>query len=98
MVDVATIGARAADLAPRACADEQLLTLASKDPSALGPLYERYSRMVYARALAILGSREEAEDLTQDVFVSVFASSAYDPSRGSVGAFLIAMTRSRALD
>jgi RNA polymerase sigma-70 factor (ECF subfamily) len=49
-------------------------------------------------ALAILASREEAEDLTQDVFMALGVATTYDPARGSVGAFLIAMTRSRAID
>jgi len=79
-------------------ADEQLMQLTARDPSVFGPLYERYANVVYGLALAILRSREEAEDLTQDVFVSAFAATSYDPDRGTVGAFLIAMTRSRALD
>lgn len=49
-------------------------------------------------ALAILGSREEAQDLTQEVFVTVCEPTAFDPSRGSVSAFLTTMTRSRAID
>jgi RNA polymerase sigma-70 factor (ECF subfamily) len=49
-------------------------------------------------ALAILGSREEAADLTQEVFVIVCEPTAFDPSRGSVSAFLTTMTRSRAID
>lgn len=55
--------------------------------------------MIFGLALAILRSREEAEDLTQDVFVSLLsAASSHDPKRGSVAALLCAMTRSRAID
>ena len=78
--------------------DEQLLGGVATDPSALGQLYDRYAKLVYGLALAILGSREEAQDLTQEVFVSVCEATAYDPARGSVSAFLATMARSRAID
>jgi RNA polymerase sigma-70 factor (ECF subfamily) len=68
------------------------------DPSAVAQLYGRYARLVHGVALAILGSREEAEDLTQEVFLTLCSPTAYDPNRGSVGAFLTTMTRSRAID
>src|SRR5262245_29276926 len=68
------------------------------DPSALERLYARHSKLVYGLALAILGSREDAEDLTQEVFASVYAPTVYDPSRGSVSAFLVSVARSRAID
>jgi RNA polymerase sigma-70 factor (ECF subfamily) len=85
-----------ADRSPQA--DEQLLRAAAADPSALGPLYDRYAKLVYGLALAILGSREEAQDLTQEVFLTVCEPTAFDPTRGSVSAFLTTMTRSRAID
>ena len=78
--------------------DEQLLEAVAADPSALAPLYDRHAKRVFALALAILRSREEAEDLTHDVFVSLCRPTAYDPHRGSVSAFLTSMTRSRAID
>jgi RNA polymerase sigma-70 factor (ECF subfamily) len=79
-------------------ADEQPFEGAAADPSASGPLYGRYAKLVYGVALAILGSREEAEDLTQDVFVSLCRPTAYDQERGSLTAFVTTMTRSRAID
>ena len=75
-----------------------MLSAAARDPSALGELYDRYGKLVYGLALAILGSRQEAEDLTQEVFLTVYEQTGYDPARGSVGAFLTTMTRSRAID
>jgi RNA polymerase sigma-70 factor (ECF subfamily) len=67
-------------------------------PSVLEPLYERYAKLVFGRALAILHSRDEAEDLTQEVFMTLCGPTAYDPQRGSVSSFLLAITRSRAID
>jgi RNA polymerase sigma-70 factor (ECF subfamily) len=79
-------------------ADEQLLEAVPSDRSALAALYERHAKRVFALARAILGCREEAEDLTQEVFVSVCEPTLYDRTRGTVGAFLLTMTRSRAID
>jgi len=78
--------------------DEQLLEAVASDLTALGALYDRHAKLVHGLALAILGSREEAEDLTQEVFVTICGPHLYDSSRGSVSAFLVMMTRSRALD
>ena len=75
-----------------------MLRAAAADPSALGPLYDRYAKLVYGLALAILGSPEEAQDLTQEVFMIVCEPTAYDSGRGTVSAFLTTMTRSRAID
>ena len=68
------------------------------EPSRLDQLYGRYARLVYGVALAILGSREEAEDVTQEVFEYICGPTRYDPDRGTVSAFLTIMTRSRAID
>ena len=79
-------------------AGEHLFEVVHAGPSAVGPLYRRYAKLVYGVALAILDSREEAEDLTQEVFVTLCSPTAYDPARGSVSAFLRTVTRSRAID
>jgi RNA polymerase sigma-70 factor (ECF subfamily) len=81
-----------------AFSDEQLLGVVASDPSAVAVLYERYAKLVYGRALAILGCREEALDLTQEIFVFLCGPTAYDRDRGTVAAFLTTMTRSRAID
>jgi RNA polymerase sigma-70 factor (ECF subfamily) len=78
--------------------DEQLVQVLADDPSALGPLYDRHGRLVYGLALAVLKSQPEAEDLTQEVFLTLCSTNAYDPARGSVGAFLTTLVRSRAID
>ena len=79
--------------------DADLLAALRADPSAaLGTLYDRYARVVYGLANAMLASAAEAEDLTQDVFLALCGDNRYDPARGSLAAFLIAMTRSRAID
>lgn len=78
--------------------DEQLVSALADDPSALGPLYDRHGRLVFGLALAILKSQQEAEDLTQEVFLTLCSRTTYDAARGSVGAFLTTLVRSRAID
>jgi RNA polymerase sigma-70 factor (ECF subfamily) len=79
--------------------DERLVGALADDPSALGLLYDRYGSLVYGLALAILTKKDEAEDLTQEVFLLLHDHSrAFDPARGSLGAYLTTLTRSRAID
>lgn len=79
--------------------DERLVGILADDPSALGLLYDRYGSLVYGLALAILTNRDEAEDLTQEVFLSLHDHHrAFDPARGTLGAYLTTLTRSRAID
>lgn len=80
--------------------DERLLdAVASGDREALGLLYDRHAPRMLALASRILGSPREAEDLVHDVFLEAWhRARQYDAARGSVRAWLILRTRSRALD
>lgn len=75
-----------------------LIALGNGQVNALGSLYDRYSRLVYGLAYKILGNSEEAEDITQEVFLTLWRRNAYNPSRGSLSSFLTTMTRSRSID
>jgi RNA polymerase sigma-70 factor, ECF subfamily len=66
--------------------------------AALGVLYDRYGGIVYRLALKILADPQGAEDLTQEVFLTLWQKKNYDPKRGSINSFLMTMTRSRAID
>jgi RNA polymerase sigma-70 factor, ECF subfamily len=73
--------------------------LVSRDQAALAQLHDRYARVVYALALKITGSPGEAEDVTIDTFWQVWQqANRYDAARGSVGAWVCTIARSRALD
>jgi RNA polymerase sigma-70 factor, ECF subfamily len=61
-------------------------------------LYDRYAGLVYSIAYRILQNDRDAEDLTQDIFVTFWNSDAYNPERGSLSSFLGLLTRSRAID
>lgn len=81
-------------------ADTALLELITQgDEQALGVLYDRYDRLVFSIALHMLGDRNIAEEITQDVFHAVWQHSAnFQTARGSVGGWLIGITRHRAID
>jgi RNA polymerase sigma-70 factor (ECF subfamily) len=71
----------------------------SGEQSAMGALYDRYSPVVYAVALRVLGDTGAAEDVLQDVFMQLWKNpGAFDSSRGSLGAWLAVITRNRAID
>lgn len=72
--------------------------LKAGQPQALGILYDRYASLVYRLALRILANPQEAEDLTQEVFLRFWHHGTYNPTRGSLSNFLITLTRSRAID
>ena len=79
--------------------DLELLSAMSQGQiKALDILYDRYSRLVYSIAYRILNSSEEAEDITQDVFLTLWRRNSYDPARGSLRSVLTTLTRSRAID
>ena len=62
-------------------------------------LYDRYGAHVYALARRILRHDTDAEDVVQEVFAQAWRSAAaYDRSRGTILAWLLIMTRTRAID
>ncbi|MDQ3071600.1 MAG: sigma-70 family RNA polymerase sigma factor [Acidobacteriota bacterium] len=73
--------------------------LMSGDSGALGELYDIHAASVYALALRITGKPADAEDVTQDVFTQAWRSAGrFDAARGNLAAWLLIMTRTRALD
>jgi RNA polymerase sigma-70 factor (ECF subfamily) len=66
---------------------------------ALAVLYDESSSLVYTVVSRIVGHREDAEEVTLDVYSQVWRSaSGYQPDRGSVSAWLVMLARSRAID
>ena len=69
------------------------------DQAAMAVLYDRYSSVVYSVALRVLGETGAAEDVLQDVFLQLWRNpSAFDSSRGNLGAWLAVISRNRAID
>lgn len=66
---------------------------------AMGKLYDRYSAVVYAVALRVLGDAAAAEDVLQEIFIQLWRNpSAFDASRGNLAPWLAVIARNRALD
>lgn len=73
--------------------------IAAAHTDALEQLYDRYNRLVFSVALAILGDRSVAEEATLDVFVHVWrGAKTYHPDRAKVNTWLVAITRHHAID
>lgn len=68
------------------------------DESALAELYDRHADRLFALASSIVRDPAAAEEAVADAFLRLWREADHDPERGSVGAYLVVVTRSRALD
>lgn len=86
-------------MAMDALSDAEVYALLKQgDADALGTLYNRHGTVVYRLALRILTNAQEAEDLTQEVFLTLWRKGTYDAKRGSLSSFLLTLARSRSID
>jgi RNA polymerase sigma-70 factor (ECF subfamily) len=92
-------GQRAGWAEDRQADEDAIRRVARGDTGALAELYDRHARGVYSLALRIVEDQAEAEDVVQEVFSQAWTqASRHDTSRGAVGAWLMMMARSRAID
>jgi RNA polymerase sigma factor (sigma-70 family) len=84
----------------RGLRDGHLVELAAqKDAGALEALYERYGRAAYSLARRILTEETLAQDVVQEVFLSLWRDAGrFDAARGTVATYLLSMTHHRAVD
>lgn len=76
-----------------------LARVAKGDQAAFEQLYEHSSTLLYTLVMRIVGSREEAADLLQEVYLEAWRKvSNYDAARGTPMAWLVTLARSRAFD
>jgi RNA polymerase sigma-70 factor, ECF subfamily len=65
----------------------------------LESLYDTHHRQALGLAFRILGNRNDAEEVVQDVFLSAWRSGhTYDPSRGSTQTWILSMVRNKCID
>lgn len=71
----------------------------SGDELALESLYKDLSSLVYTMAMRALGSAADAEDVTQQTFVSAWnGRSGFDPDRGDLRGWTVGIARRRIAD
>jgi RNA polymerase sigma-70 factor (ECF subfamily) len=84
---------------PQLPTDEDLLQqMLAGDEEAFAALYRRRQAGVFRFALHMSGSAAAAEDVTQEVFLSLMRDAVkFDPRRGSLAAFLYGIARNQVL-
>lgn len=87
-------------LIPADASDADLMAhLAAGTTAAMDLLYDRYNRPVYSFAYRMLGDREHAEELLQEVFLRAWRrSSRFSDTRGSLISWLLSITHNMAID
>ncbi len=76
-----------------------LRQIVDQDEQALHAFHVQFVNLVYAMALRCLGHGPDAEEVCQDVFMTLWRrASTYDASKGSVVTWLLTMTRRKAID
>lgn len=80
--------------------DPKLVARVAKgEVHAFNQLYDQSSTVLFSLALRILDNREEAADVLQEIYLDVWRKVVrYDVGRGTPIAWLITLTRNRAID
>lgn len=80
--------------------DEKLIGLITEqEEAALVQLYERYNRLVFSLAFAIINDRATAEEITMDVFMRVWQKAGtYRADQAKVSTWLTHIARHHAID
>lgn len=76
-----------------------LRRVAEGDRAALRLVYDETAAKLFGVCLRILNDRSEAEDVLQDVYITVWQKArAFDEARASPITWLVAIARNRAID
>jgi RNA polymerase sigma-70 factor (ECF subfamily) len=73
--------------------------LQRRETQAMADLYDRFGRLTYSLIYSVVRDTGVAEDLVQETFLRVWNRVAgFDPDRGALGPWLLAIARYRAID
>ncbi len=84
----------------RALADEDLMQLIRRGQApAFEVIYERHVSAAFSLAYRIVGTRNGAEDVSQEAFLNIWRSGGrYERARGSVRTWVLGIVHHRAID
>jgi RNA polymerase sigma factor (sigma-70 family) len=81
------------------CDSELVRRLGDADRAALSQLYQRFGRPCYSLARRICADQGLAEDVVQEVFLTLWREpTRFDPSRGDFATWLLTLIHHRAVD
>lgn len=73
--------------------------LQAREAGAMRELYDRYGRLIYSLIQRMVRNSAAAEDLVQETFLRIWNRiPAFDPERGALGPWVMAVARNRAID
>lgn len=85
--------------AGRPSVDDLLIATGKGDEAALGQVYDALAPAVFGLAKRVVRDPARAEEITQDVFLSVWRfATRFDPEKGSAQTWVMTLTHRRAVD
>jgi len=79
--------------------DDHLLATGRGDEAALAQVYDAMAPAVFGVAKRVVRDPARAEEITQDVFLSVWRfATRFDPAKGSAQTWILTLTHRRAVD
>jgi RNA polymerase sigma-70 factor, ECF subfamily len=73
--------------------------VARRDAGAFETLYDRFGRSIYSVAMRMLRDAPAAEEVTQDVFLSLWRTAAdFDPRKSPARTWILSMAHHKAVD
>lgn len=83
----------------RKCSDPELMALISEDDNlAFAEIYQRYKGVLFLHAHRILDSEEEAKDVLQELFTTLWTKRNAIVLKGSLSSYLYGAVRNRIFD
>jgi len=79
--------------------DQNLSEWQSGNVAAFEALFQQYQKLVFKNAYLITGTKEDAEDILQEVFVSVWRSRhTFNPTKGKLTTWLYRVTVNKCME
>lgn len=78
---------------------ELIKRIQARDADALETLYDLYKQLLFGMIISIVKKREEAEDVLQEIFVTIWnKAESFNPERGNVYSWIVTLARNKAID